>query len=66
MVTLHPEILRKNGKKQFAGLPYEEFVALQEWLADMEDLLELRKAKRAEGKKRSTSLAVAKRKLGLD
>ena len=63
MVTLHPEILRKNGKKQFAVLPYEEFVALQEWLADVEDLLELRKAKRAERKKPSISLAAAKRRL---
>jgi hypothetical protein len=31
-MTLHPEILKKKGKKQFAVLPYEEFVALQEWL----------------------------------
>jgi PHD/YefM family antitoxin component YafN of YafNO toxin-antitoxin module len=64
-MTLHPEILTRNGKKQFAVLPYEEFVALQEWLADMEDLLELRKAKRAEGKKRSIPLREAKRQLGL-
>ena len=47
MMTLHPEILSKNGKKQFAILPYEEFVVLQERLADAEDLLELRKAKAA-------------------
>lgn len=65
MVTLHPEILRKNGKKQFAVLPYEEFVALQEWLADVEDLLELRKAKRAERKKPVIPLSVAKRKLSI-
>jgi PHD/YefM family antitoxin component YafN of YafNO toxin-antitoxin module len=64
-MTLHPEILSKNGQKQFAVLPYEEFAALQERLADMEDLLELRKAKRAEGKKRSIPLAEAKRRLGL-
>lgn len=62
-MTLHAEILIKDGKKQFAVLPYEEFVALQERLADAEDLLELRKAKRAEGKKRSVSLAEAKRRL---
>ena len=64
-MTLHPEILKKNGKKEFAVLPYEEFVKLQEWLEDMEDLLELRKAKRAEGKKRSIPLREAKRRLGL-
>lgn len=65
MLTLHPEILVKNGKKQFAVLPYEEFVAVQERLADAEDLLELRKAKRAEGKKPSISLIEAKRQLGI-
>ena len=64
-MTLHAEILVKNGKKQFAVLPYEEFLALQERLADAEDLLELRKAKRAEGRKRSVPLAEAKRRLGL-
>jgi hypothetical protein len=46
-------------------LPYEEFLALQEKLADVEDVLELRKAKRAEGKKKSLPLADVKRKLGL-
>jgi hypothetical protein len=65
MMKLHPEILVKDGKKQFAILPYEEFVALQERLADAEDLLELRKAKREEGGKRSIPLAEAKRTLGI-
>ena len=60
MLKLHPEILVKNGKKQFAVLPYEEFIALQERLEDAEDLLELRKAKRAEGHKRSIPLAKVK------
>ncbi len=45
MMTLHPEILVRNGKKKFAVLPYEEFLAVKERLADAEDLLELRKAK---------------------
>ena len=45
---LHPEILTKNGRKEFAVLPYEEFVELQEWLADIEDLLDLRAAKEVE------------------
>jgi PHD/YefM family antitoxin component YafN of YafNO toxin-antitoxin module len=63
MLTLHPDILIKNGKKQFAVLPYEEFLALQDRLADAEDLLELRKAKRAESRKRTVSLAEVKRQL---
>lgn len=43
-IKLHPEILEKNGEKQFVILPYEEFVILQERLADAEDLFELRQA----------------------
>ena len=54
---LHPEILTKNGKKEFAVLTYEEFVALQEWLADIEDLLDLRAAKQAEQDAPTISLA---------
>ena len=35
---LHPEILRRDGRPQFAVLPYEEFLALQQRLEDLEDL----------------------------
>ena len=64
-LKLHPEILVKDGQKQFAVLPYEEFLAIQERLADVDGLLELRKAKRAEGRKRSVPLTEVKRQLGL-
>ncbi len=46
-------------------LPYEEFLAVQERLADADDLLELREARRAEAKKKSIPLATVKRELGL-
>jgi hypothetical protein len=65
MLRLHPEVLVKNGKKQFIVLPYEEFLALQERLGEAEDLLLLRKAKRSEGRKKSIPLAEVKRRLGL-
>ncbi|HEU5407586.1 MAG TPA: type II toxin-antitoxin system Phd/YefM family antitoxin [Nitrospira sp.] len=61
----HPQILVKDGKKQFAVLPYEELVLMKERLEDMEDLLQLRKAKKAEGRKRSVPLGRVKRKFGL-
>ena len=63
MIKLHPEFLIKNGEKQFAVLTYEEFLAVQELLADAEDLLELRQAKDAEGKERSIPLSQVKREL---
>jgi PHD/YefM family antitoxin component YafN of YafNO toxin-antitoxin module len=65
VLKLHPEVLVKNGKKEFVILTYEEFLAIQECLADAEDLLTLRKAKRTEGKKKSIPLAEVKRDLGL-
>lgn len=65
MLTLHPEIIKKNGKKEFVMLPYAEFLAIQERLADAEDLVALRKAKRTEGKKKTIPLAEVKRRLGM-
>ena len=56
MLKLHPEVLFKNGKKEFVVLPHKEFLAMQDRLADAEDLLELRKAKRAEVRKKSRLL----------
>ena len=60
MIELHPEILVKNGQKEFAVLPYEEFLALQEMLEDAEDLLTLRAAKRAEQDAPTVSLTQIK------
>lgn len=65
MLKLHPVILVKNEKKEFVELTYEEFVAVQERLADAEDLLDLRKAKRAELKKKGIPLSEIKRTLGI-
>lgn len=62
-MTLDPEILIKDGEKQFAVLPHEEFMSLKERLEEMEDLLQLRKAKKAEGRKRTVPLGRVKRQL---
>lgn len=65
MIELHPEILIKNGKKEFVILPYEEFVELQELLEGYQDLIELRKAKEAEGNEPTMSLEEVKRELDM-
>ena len=44
MIELHPEFLTKDGKKEFAVIPYEEFLELQKMLEDLEDLRDLRTA----------------------
>lgn len=65
-MTLHPEILKKNGKMEFVVLPYEEFLAVQERLADADDLRELRRAKRTAGGLPSIPLAEVRRLLAQD
>lgn len=63
MVTLHPNILERDGKKAFAVLPYEEFVRIGEELHDFEDLKDLRAAKAEEANAPTTSLASVRKKL---
>ena len=65
MLTLHPEFLSKGRKKEFAVLPYEEFVALKEILEDAEDVLDLRSAKKKEKSKPTKSLGDVKKLLGM-
>ncbi len=65
MITLHPNILTKAGKKEFAVLPYEEFIQLQEELELFDDLRELRNAKDIEKDSPTMSLDDVKQELGL-
>jgi hypothetical protein len=65
MIKLHPEFLTIDGQRQFAVLPYDEFLAVQERLADAEDLLELREAKREEADAPTLSMSEVKQQLGL-
>ena len=60
MIQLNPEFLNKNGSPEFAVLPYEEFLLVQELLADLEDLQDLRQAKDHEQDALTVSLAEAK------
>lgn len=48
MVTLNAQIITKKGKKEYAVIPYAEFLKVQEELQDYEDLRCLREAKEAE------------------
>ena len=64
-MQIHPQFLKKNGKEEFVVLPYEEFVALQELLADAEDVLDLREAKRAEGDEPAVPLSEVKKRFGM-
>ncbi len=64
MAILRAQIIKKNGKKEYAVLPYEEFIRIQEELADYEDLRALREAKETEGSAPMIGLSELKRKIG--
>jgi hypothetical protein len=65
MVTLHAQIIGKNGKKEYAILPYKEFLKVQEQLQDYEDLCSLREAKEAEGDAPTIGIDELKKKIGV-
>ena len=41
-MSIHPQIIEKDGRKEIVVLPYEEFLQIQEALEDLEDLRVLR------------------------
>ena len=63
MIALHPNILKKNGKNEFAVLAFDEFEKIQEELKSFEDLKELREAKEKEGALKGCSFSQAKEQL---
>ena len=65
MLKLHPNILEKNGSKEFVVLPYEEFEQLSQELADYEDLKDLRSAKCEEKDAPATTLSEVREELGI-
>ena len=45
-MKLHPQVIEKEGKKEFVVLPFDEYKALTELMFDYEDLQDLRNAKK--------------------
>ena len=60
MISIIPQVLEKNGKKEFVIISYEDFLKLQEELACYDDLRILREAKKEEQNAPSVSLEEAK------
>jgi hypothetical protein len=64
MVTLNAQIIKKDGKKEYAVLPYKEFLKVQEELEEYADLRCLREAKDAEKDKPTIGVDELKKKIG--
>jgi len=65
-MLLHPQIIEKEGKKEFVVLPYEEFLQIQEALEDFEDLRELREEREESMDTPSRSLREIGKDLGFE
>jgi len=65
MLSLHPNILEKNGIKEFAVLPFDEYLVLKEELQNYEDLKDLKEAKFLEENDTGISLSDAKKEWDL-
>ena len=63
MVTLNAQIIRKEGKKEYVVIPYDEFLKIQEELHNYEDLRCLREAKEAEKGAPTISIDEIKRQM---
>ena len=66
MITFHPKILEKDGKKEFAIIPYDEFLRIQQELDDYECLKALREAKVKEADAETVSFEKAKKFLDIE
>ncbi|MBL9183201.1 MAG: hypothetical protein JNN17_13775 [Verrucomicrobiaceae bacterium] len=58
---MNAQIIQRGAKKEFAVIPYRDFLKIQEELEDYHDILAIRKAKaESAGKKRRSFFEVAK------
>ena len=65
-MLLHPQVIEKEGRKEFVILPYEGFLQIQEALEDSEDLRELRKEREESLEAPSRNLRVIGKELGFE
>ena len=59
------QIIEKRGRKEFAVIPYKDFLRMQNELEDYDDLRELRKAKTDPKNRRGRPFDVVAAELGL-
>ena len=65
VIPLNPQIIEKNGKKEFVILPYEKYLQIEEILENYEELKILRQAKKEEANAETKSLKDVKKEFNL-
>ncbi|MBI5142617.1 MAG: type II toxin-antitoxin system Phd/YefM family antitoxin [Nitrospirae bacterium] len=62
---MEAQVIEKQGKKEFAVIPYKDFLRMRQELDDYHDLLALRKAKSDPRNQQGRSFQEAASELGL-
>ena len=62
---MKPQIIEKQGKKEFAVIPYKDFIRMQDDIEDYQDLKELREAKLDSRNQQGRSFDDVAKELGL-
>ncbi len=62
---METQIIEKHGKKEFAVIPYKDFLRMQEKIEDYNDLRELRKAKNDPKNRHGRPFDIVATELGL-
>ncbi|MDQ3397051.1 MAG: type II toxin-antitoxin system Phd/YefM family antitoxin [Deinococcota bacterium] len=60
-LELHPSFIERDGKREYAVLPYDEYLELQALIEDAQDLLSLRQAKQEDDGERVSLAEVEER-----
>lgn len=63
-MSIHPQIIEKDGCKEFVVLPYDEFLQMQKEIEDYEDLRTLREEKATAHAEPTRSLEEVLREIG--
>ena len=63
MAIVNAQIIKKNGKKEYVVLPYEEYLRIQDELEDYQDLRCLREAKETEKDAPTIGMAELKKRI---
>lgn len=63
-MSIHPQVIEKDGRKEFVVLPYEEFLQMQAEIEDYEDLKTLREEKASAHSELTRSLDAVLKDIG--
>ena len=63
-MSIHPQIIEKDGRKEFVVLPYEEFLQMQAEIEDYDDLRTLRDEKASASAEPTRALSDVLREIG--